>query len=277
MQSGHRRSGFTLIELLVVIAIIAILAAILFPVFAQAKQAAKKATSVSNVKQLTLAGLMYANDYDDVFVRNWGGCVDRGLLTLNDYIKAPTTPGQNWEWVEGIWVDPMKPSKQKMPRTYAANAIVSGFDTCKNQGGAYEESLTLTSAVNPADLFMFGLANTAYFPWMNPTPWWMTPTDLLRPSIEGYPGGAGSNTNDAAKETIRNWLSADVTDGWDGGYPWECPPPVSAWSCKHFAYYYNRSGQRTGNTTVSFVDGHTKSLKFGSLKVRNILNVGSDD
>lgn len=60
-----RKHAFTLIELLVVIAIIAILAAILFPVFAQAKLAAKKTQNLSNGKQLTLAFLMYANDYDD--------------------------------------------------------------------------------------------------------------------------------------------------------------------------------------------------------------------
>ncbi len=59
------KRAFTLIELLVVIAIIAILAAILFPVFAQAKMAAKKAASLSNQKQIGLATIMYAGDYDD--------------------------------------------------------------------------------------------------------------------------------------------------------------------------------------------------------------------
>ncbi|QYK54155.1 MAG: prepilin-type N-terminal cleavage/methylation domain-containing protein [Fimbriimonadaceae bacterium] len=68
------RSAFTLIELLVVIAIIAILAAILFPVFARAKVAAKSTVSVSNIKQQALSILMYATDYDDMFVvtGQWG-------------------------------------------------------------------------------------------------------------------------------------------------------------------------------------------------------------
>ena len=57
--------GFTLIELLVVIAIIAILAAILFPVFAKARDKARQTVCISNLKQLALGLLMYAEDYDE--------------------------------------------------------------------------------------------------------------------------------------------------------------------------------------------------------------------
>jgi prepilin-type N-terminal cleavage/methylation domain-containing protein/prepilin-type processing-associated H-X9-DG protein len=57
--------GFTLIELLVVIAIIAILAAILFPVFARARENARKASCMSNLKQIGLGYLQYAQDYDE--------------------------------------------------------------------------------------------------------------------------------------------------------------------------------------------------------------------
>ena len=66
-----RRRGFTLIELLVVIAIIAILAAILFPVFARAREKARQTSCLSNVKQIALAAMMYAQDYDDRLPPNY--------------------------------------------------------------------------------------------------------------------------------------------------------------------------------------------------------------
>lgn len=65
MAGRPRMRAFTLIELLVVIAIIAILAAILFPVFAQAREKARAVTCTSNLKQLSVAWLMYAQDYDE--------------------------------------------------------------------------------------------------------------------------------------------------------------------------------------------------------------------
>ena len=86
----HSRSqGFTLIELLVVIAIIAILAAILFPVFAKVREKAREISCASNLKQIGLAELQYANDYDDTYsgsyqCTNWnaaaGGCLSDGAL-----------------------------------------------------------------------------------------------------------------------------------------------------------------------------------------------------
>ena len=62
-------TAFTLVELLVVIAIIAILAAILFPVFARARENARRTSCQSNLKQIGLGWLQYAQDYDEKIMR----------------------------------------------------------------------------------------------------------------------------------------------------------------------------------------------------------------
>ncbi len=62
-----QRRGFTLIEVLIVITIIAIIAALLFPVFSVAREKARQASCASNMRQLGMAFLMYAQDYDEQF------------------------------------------------------------------------------------------------------------------------------------------------------------------------------------------------------------------
>jgi len=64
----NRMRAFTLIELLVVIAIIAILMAILIPTLNRAREQAKRTVCSNNLKGLTLAWLMYADDHDGKIV-----------------------------------------------------------------------------------------------------------------------------------------------------------------------------------------------------------------
>lgn len=68
-----KTKGFTLIELLVVIAIIAVLMAILMPTLNRAREQGRRAACLGNLKQLTLAWLMYADENDSRIVSGNAG------------------------------------------------------------------------------------------------------------------------------------------------------------------------------------------------------------
>ena len=93
----RKQKGFTLIELLVVIAIIAILMAILMPALNRVREQGKRAVCMSNLKQLSLAWILYADDNDDVLVNGAIG-----------YSNAQTGRGQHKNeiaWVDGLATD----------------------------------------------------------------------------------------------------------------------------------------------------------------------------
>ncbi len=92
------RKAFTLIELLVVIAIIAILMAILIPTLNRAREGGKRASCLSNLKQLTLAWNMYADENDDKLVNGATDCTDVENTT---WAAPPVFTHRN----ELAWVD----------------------------------------------------------------------------------------------------------------------------------------------------------------------------
>jgi len=68
-----KRKAFTLIELLVVIAVIAVLMSILMPALHRAREQGKRIACQSNLKQMSLAWIMYAQENDGKIMKGTPG------------------------------------------------------------------------------------------------------------------------------------------------------------------------------------------------------------
>jgi len=166
-----KRKGFTLIELLVVIAIIAILAAILFPVFAKAREKARQSTCASNLKQLGLGFMAYAQDYDEIIPGNTyqlpanttsphdmkcgATAVSWWPIYLEPYVKS-----------KGIYVCPSGVSDgcpfPNTPRSYAMNvSLVTCCSTGSPTAGITKPSETVLMTDNGRH-YLFGAGGNSF-------------------------------------------------------------------------------------------------------------------
>jgi prepilin-type N-terminal cleavage/methylation domain-containing protein/prepilin-type processing-associated H-X9-DG protein len=150
------RRGFTLIELLVVIAIIAILAAILFPVFAKAREKARQSSCLSNLKQIGLAVLSYAQDYDESYPLAATGAAGTARVF---YFQALMPYMKNKQ----IWKCPSNTYSYSLIFFRTGSMIADGVFNVGDPvsytwnyglGGEGGPSVSMGSVVSPAAVFM---------------------------------------------------------------------------------------------------------------------------
>jgi len=109
------RKGFTLIELLVVIAIIAVLMAILMPALRRASEQGKRAMCIGNLRQLSLAWIMYADENDGKIVSGDAGFTHGSV----------SNPPYEIPWVDKCWTSNYQSGAQ-MPEQTQIIAIKAG-------------------------------------------------------------------------------------------------------------------------------------------------------
>jgi prepilin-type N-terminal cleavage/methylation domain-containing protein/prepilin-type processing-associated H-X9-DG protein len=143
----QEKKGFTLIELLVVIAVIALLMAILIPVLHSAREQGYRAVCLSNLKQLTLAWLAYAEEHDSKLVRgsafSWGqnargehvieyaeGWLGRAFLFPESHASLIEDPnkGALWPWIKHVDIYRCPRGRKGHAVTYSTLVAANGCD-----------------------------------------------------------------------------------------------------------------------------------------------------
>jgi prepilin-type N-terminal cleavage/methylation domain-containing protein/prepilin-type processing-associated H-X9-DG protein len=218
------KRGFTLIELLVVIAIIAILAAILFPVFARAREKARQASCESNLKQIMLGMLMYAQDYDEKNVSLFygSGPVDR------------TTPDDG-QMVGYSWRTAVQP--------YTKNWQIL---TCPSAEAGYDNTIRRTQGWKGLQgCYGYNMTNVSGRPDAESMAWFQRPANCI----------ALSDVDPCGKECF-------TVSCCHGSAAWTLAQAAA--SMNTYAWDPSCSTRHNGGSNMAFYDGHVKWEKQGS-------------
>jgi prepilin-type N-terminal cleavage/methylation domain-containing protein/prepilin-type processing-associated H-X9-DG protein len=242
VQKDSRNSAFTLIELLVVIAIIAILAGMLLPALGKAKQKGQGVACLSNTKQLTLAWMLYAGDFNDRVANNYG---------VNETIQAIAS-GALDNWVNNVmsWnADPMNTNI-----TLVANGALGKYTA---------------AAVNvykcPADNYLSPAQRAAGYPRRNRSlamnsifgRFSTGADDTIRGLNWGFPQYRQYLKLAQVPRSAKTWVVLDEhPDSINDGY-FINNPTATAWQDIPASYHNGACG-------FSFADGHSEIKKWRS-------------
>lgn len=275
-----KNRAFTLIELLVVIAIIAILAAILFPVFAQAKAAAKATAALSETKQLTLACIMYQNDFDDYFPL--GTTWNTGSDPISFGAGLDCSP---WSWTtapyvknSAILLDPTSGSTEdyfNLP-TQVNNALFPHFGYnyafLSPMGQGLGPSESSSQAANASNTVML----TSKWIHADQTDWANGEFEFVCGYPNCFPGGM---MEDAAAESVEcGALAQNCFSDWGQGDAWDAGGGIGGASgipITDGRWTAGNAYRVSNDISIGWVDGHAKRINYGAASAGTNFNISA--
>jgi prepilin-type processing-associated H-X9-DG protein len=261
---------------LIVIAIIALLAAILFPVFSRARESARRASCASNLKQIGLGFMQYAQDYDERLPEDKSNKIYVSTSTHQEVTscsKSNSTSPLPCVW--WYWPDLIFPYVKSAEIFNDPSPVNQYFDGCTYSGsdGSYEDVPCTT-------------ARTA-IPWTYQGPY---ESCLNGASFRRDRTGISYGYNQRIGNAVMRDLAATGNNfGLVGGNLSGLQFPAETMLLTEAANYVvqipqNSSlGGRSGDliprhfdgVNVAFADGHVKWIKWEMATAHPVIELGS--
>jgi prepilin-type N-terminal cleavage/methylation domain-containing protein/prepilin-type processing-associated H-X9-DG protein len=267
---GLAPRGFTLIELLIVIAIIALLAAILFPVFSRARENARRSSCASNLKQIGLGMMQYAQDYDEQLPEDRPASIyftfSTGALSFSPPSGCSSASASPLTCAQWFWPDLIFP--------YVKSAEIFNDPTPVNQ---YFDGCTYTGGSSPyADVDCSTVVSSRNVPWVYNGPDQAAFDPNVSMNRRGRDGISYGYNNRIGNAALRGGAALGSNFGLPGGNMAGLQHPAETMLITEAASYFVRvpqnssQGTRSGDliprhfdgVNVLFADGHVKWIKW---------------